>query len=150
MVMAKGKQVFQAELARITQLRDSHRVKAIEHTEIAAKFDKQVNRLSHFISEYDVAEGLDEPVKKPISRRMGMTNHVINMIQSNYPNTVYRSTVLREIKEMGLNPNSVTSCIERLVDKGIISKAIDGEGKANYLFVVSHRSLDVKRAKATV
>lgn len=120
------KEVLTEELRKLLAERDGYRAKSIQYKEAAEKVDKQVNRLQHFLSDYD--SEIDVPDEKttvahstatgPRGKHSGITTALIDCLETYYPEWVSISNLKDDMRMLNLNPNSVASAVLRFHKSG--------------------------------
>mgnify|MGYP001609922972 CR=1 FL=1 len=117
------------ELSKLTISRDNYRKLSLEYKEAAEKMDRQVNRLQHFIADYDVSDIITLTPKpngdaQPKTRTGGVKEKVLECLE--LQDGIIVTDIKAYIRSCNLNPASVSSALGRLVNSGQI---VMGEGR---------------------
>lgn len=121
--MAKDrlKELMTKELNNLIVDRNSYRQKSLQFEEAAKKADKQINRLQHFLSDYE-SQDITVPTetKEPPKRMIGIKDEIINLLKEAYPSSLSSLALKSKLQEGGFNINSFNSAASRHVAAGII------------------------------
>lgn len=144
----KLKTTLTNELNRLIGERDLYRVQSLKYKNAAEQVDKQVNRLQHFLSDYDTVD-IDIPDSKPAKahkgqhggvRVVGIGPAVSEFLTAVYPCFAKIEDVREEARHLGLNHISVSSALARMVMTGKAEKqTIDG--RVQYRAVIPSHTL---------
>lgn len=155
--MDRLKTTLTAELAKLVEDRDHYRVKALEYKEAAEKIDKQVNRLQHFLTDYDSIDDLpdtkqrqrqQQPREK--ARTQGVTRAISDFLVGLYPEWVRMKDIKEEMESSGLNPASAASCVNRLLASGTVEALKSVDRTIRYRAVIPNHTLDSPKQVAGV
>lgn len=145
MTTDKLKATLTEELKRITADRDEHRALALKHQDYSKKLDGQLNRLQHFLADYDEIETPDLPKSKykriGVKKNIGAGKVMIDVLTSMYPEPVPFSFISKEIKDAGFSPNCRSS-LERLVANDRVVKSTNDGGIAVYQLVIPNHTVE--------
>lgn len=146
--MDRLKTLLSAELSKLTAERDEHRALSFKYKAAAEQIDKQVNRLQHFLSDYGESVDIEIPIAKQKKnghgghRSLGVGAAVFEILQNHYPSFISIPEVSKQIKDMGYNPASTRSAVDRLVATKKAEKIPYADGKIMFRLVIEDRKVE--------
>jgi hypothetical protein len=132
------KETLSRELDRLKTQRDTARAQSVVYKEAGEALDKQVNRLQHFLADFDTMPDPNPETQRGEvkTRRGGLQTAVLEYLKTMYPDAVRPHDVAGEVQERGFSKNSIMSCLDRLVTAKRIEKSYDPEGRRIFRFIM--------------